>query len=95
MINTYDGAVCVDCLMVIANGDTSGISDLPGWESRVTAKNATDNGRYVVVPAGYSDDDDDPTYFGKSPCDYCGDTLAGDRHPVAFIDTATAGPSDV
>lgn len=79
------GDVCVDCLMVIANGDTSGIDDLAGWELRVDAKNPTDNGAYMVVPVG------DETFFGRGACDYCGSTIAGDRHDVVFVDMRAGG----
>ena len=73
------GSVCVDCRMAIANGDTSGIDDYATWSAGVDAVDATDGGRYQVVPVG------DETYFGRGSCDYCGSTLAGDRHDVEFI----------
>ena len=79
------GDVCVDCLMVIANGDTSGIDDVASWELRVDAKNPTDDGAYMVVPVG------DETWFGRGACDYCGSTLAGDRHDVVFVDMRAGG----
>lgn len=76
---TADGSVCVDCLMVIANGDTSGISDVDKWSAAVESTNATENGRYRVVVTG------DESYFSSSRCDYCSDPLAGDRIDVEFI----------
>lgn len=82
MTNSHEhipGSVCVDCLMAIANGDTSGIEDLGAWSAAVDATNATENGRYDVLPVG------DETYFSSSRCDYCSGTLAGDRHDVVFI----------
>lgn len=83
-MNTYKGTVCVDCLMVIANGDDSGISDLDAWTARVDATNPTADGRYYFVPA--CDEDCDSGHFSGSRCDYCGTTLAGDRHDVAMLD---------
>lgn len=74
-----DGAVCTDCLMAIANADTSGIADIDAWSAGVDATDATDGGRYDVVPVG------DETHFGTSSCDYCGTSLHGDRHDVVFI----------
>jgi hypothetical protein len=74
-----DGSVCVDCLMAIANSDTSGISDVDKWAAAVDATDATENGRYRVVVTG------DESYFSSSRCDYCSDPLAGDRIDVVFI----------
>lgn len=79
-VNDYD-AVCTDCLMMIANGDSSGIEDFDEWQSRVAEKNPTNGGVYYWSPV-MSDTDDDLSYFGKAPCSYCGNHLAGDRHPV-------------
>jgi hypothetical protein len=77
---TADGSVCVDCLMAIANGDTSGISDVDKWAAAVESTNATENGRYRVVVSG-----DGESYFSSSRCDYCSDPLAGDRIDVEFV----------
>ena len=74
-----DGSVCVDCLMAIANGDTSGISDVDKWAAAVDSTNATEDGRYRVVVTGAE------SYFSSSRCDYCSDPLAGDRIDVEFI----------
>lgn len=86
MINSHDdiiaGAVCVDCLMVIANADASGIADYAEWSRMVARADATDGGKYDVVPAC---DDDCEGYFSWSSCDYCGSSLGGERHPIAFI----------
>jgi hypothetical protein len=76
----FAGAVCVDCVMVIANGDASGIADYDGWSLRVALTDATENGRYDVVVVG------DESYFGTSSCDFCRDELHGDRVDVVFID---------
>jgi hypothetical protein len=78
--NTITGSVCIDCLLVIANGDTSGIEDLAAWESAVLQANSTEDGRYTIVPVA------DETHFSTSMCDNCRTTLAGDRHDVVFID---------
>lgn len=83
MSHFYDGAVCVDCTMVIANGDTSGIVDLAAWEAGVAARNACDGGRLRVVLAC---DEDCEGWFSWSSCDFCGSQLGGDRHPVNFIE---------
>lgn len=85
MAGEADGSVCIDCLMVIANGDTSGIDDVDAWEKAVEGLNATEDGRYNIVPVG------EETFFGKGRCDFCGSRLAGDRHDVKFIDTRKGG----
>jgi hypothetical protein len=74
-----DGAVCADCAMVIANADTSGISDYDAWSARVDTADATEDGAYRVVVTG------DESYFSKSDCDYCASSLAGDRIDVVFV----------
>jgi hypothetical protein len=84
-IATY-GLVCIDCAMVIANGDTSGIEDLPAWEARVTKQNPTENGRYDIVMSCSENCDGE---FSTARCNYCGTTDDGERHPVAFM---TSGP---
>jgi hypothetical protein len=80
---SFDGSVCVDCVMVIANGDTSGISDVGAWEAGVAALDACEGGRFTVVLAC---DDQCEGWFSHSRCDYCGSTLGGERHPVNFIE---------
>jgi hypothetical protein len=76
---TADGSVCTDCLIAIANGDTSGISDVDTWSAAVDATDACESGAYSVVITG------DESYFSSSRCDYCSDPLAGDRVDVQFI----------
>lgn len=84
-MSQVDGSVCIDCLMVIANGDTSGIDDLEGWEKAVEAVDALEGGRFMAVLVG------EDTFFGVGRCAFCGSTLAGDRHDVAFIDMSREG----
>lgn len=78
-----EGVACTDCLMALANGDTSGISDLAEWEARVEDHDATQNGAYQVVVVG--GDEDTESYFSSESCDYCGTRLAGDRYPIVFF----------
>lgn len=80
-VPTAPGSVCVDCLMAIANADTSGIEDVNRWAAAVDATDATESGRYRVVVTG------EESYFSSSRCDYCSDPLAGDRINVEFIAT--------
>ncbi len=75
----FTGYACADCIMVIANADTSGIADVDAWLAAVESTNPTADGRYVVVPG------DDEIDFGSQRCRYCGTWLAGYRHEIAFL----------
>ena len=79
--------VCPDCLMVIANGDYSGIDYyLNGQEADDRCKAIDDGmadwqgygGRLVAC-------DSESSSFSKTPCDCCGDDLHGDRYPVNLL----------
>lgn len=51
VVLSHEGFVCSDCLMMIANSDSSGIEDFDAWQKRVKEKNATEDGKYHVIPA--------------------------------------------
>lgn len=70
-------AICDDCAMFYANGDTSGCT--PEDEARVIAGADTVGGHVIV------DCDDDCTEFSKSRCDACNTRYAGRRHK-AWLD---------
>ena len=80
--------VCADCLMIIANGDDSGLDyhygkdaaeRLAKIEAGLSAVSAVSG--YVSV--GDSDRDDE---FSTRDCDCCGTTLAGSRHHCVVIE---------
>lgn len=82
---TYtDGHACVDCIMLIANGDTSGNSRCETEEGEAA---------YLADVARYSEggewvnncDETCEGGFSWSPCDVCRSPLGGDRHPVAWF----------
>ena len=62
--------VCVDCLMFIANDDTSGI-DFDQWSGI-----DVDWDEWVLAPG------DDEEAFSTRPCGTCSSVLAGSRHEV-------------
>ena len=73
-------SVCVDCLIMIANGDVSGIDN----EDRIAEVIAgmdrlTTDGAHLV--AGDSDDGN----FRWTPCECCGSELGGDRHAAVLL----------
>lgn len=74
--------VCVDCLMVIANGDYSGLALHPAEDQRIEAINrGLDNaGGYVTV--GDSEHDEE---FSHRGCDNCNSGLAGSLHHCVIL----------
>ena len=72
----YDAMVCQDCIMWIANGDTTGADDRWSEEDAIEYVEAVaEDGGQVI--AGDSDKDDE---FSWSACDCCKTTLGGSRH---------------
>ena len=68
-------AVCVDCLMMIANGDDSGVADdeHADWSARFDRFFSV-NPTVVVTP-----DPDDDGYFTWNHCELCQRPTGGDR----------------
>lgn len=75
-----DLSACVDCLMVIANGE------YPEDEERRDAIVAGEKREYEAGWIwAYDCPEDCEGWFSMSPCDICRSPLGGDRHPVALI----------
>lgn len=76
--DTAPGAVCVDCVMMHANGENTAGDD---WDRDAFAA----SGDWALN--GPTDDDADDTgeFFSWSACDACGSTSGGDRFPVTFF----------
>lgn len=71
-------SVCVDCALFIANGDlpedeATAAAVIEGVESELPAQ--------WVMACG----EDCEGEFDSAPCDCCGSTLGGDRHPAALL----------
>jgi hypothetical protein len=91
------GWACTDCIMIIANGDGSGIEDLAGHESRMAGQAAKVPAGWDLVPGGEHADscteavrdaagcDCESDSFSMSPCDTCGSNLGGARHAVTWL----------
>lgn len=78
-----EGQACIDCTMVIANADTSGISELKEWEKAVSATNPTQNGKYQIVMTCGEECEGESR---DGSCDYCGRSLGyAEFHPIAFL----------
>jgi hypothetical protein len=70
---TYsDLAVCVDCAMMLANGEL-GQGDAEAVHASLIEAQWPDT---FLTLSGSEDED---TWFSSSPCDGCGSQLAGDR----------------
>lgn len=77
--------VCSDCLMVIANGDYTGLDNYVDGDDRAEEidaglERATENGEHIV--AGDSENDSD---FSAMQCDCCRTRLAGSRHHCVLL----------
>ena len=77
--------VCSDCLMVIANGDYSGLAIDPSTEDQRT-KEINDGLDSIegYVACGDSDNDHE---FSSRPCECCETHLAGSRHHCVVLST--------
>lgn len=70
-----DKLVCVDCMIVIANNDTSGVAD-DHYQAVIDGVAALGGSAYVSGDAG----------FMSFSCDCCGDTDAGERFEVNLME---------
>lgn len=76
----YEGFACVDCTMLIANDDDSGIAE-PMRKRQEIAHVGLGKLGHIVMACN----EDCEGEFRTDACDYCGTTLAGDRHPIAVL----------
>ena len=72
--NLYDGACCIDCALLIANGDTPehmSETERAEWLAEWASRNAD---VHWFIADVYDDE-----YFSWTPCTTCGSTLGGNR----------------
>lgn len=86
---------CTDCLMLIANDDTSGTErcQTEQGDRDYRAEVASRTKGYHWFPSSWPGIDwtEDDRYYGRdtepafrwSGCSFCGSPLGGDRHPVS------------
>jgi hypothetical protein len=76
-----DLSVCEDCLSLIANGTISDDLDPTADEAHAARMDALWPGEDVetVCP------EDCDGWFSWAPCDGCGSTLGGTRHPAVVL----------
>ena len=72
-----DVRCCIDCLMIVANDDASGMDD-------ATEKQCRDGIASIQGDLVCNDNDDD-IEFSWSACDICGSGLGGSRHHLAIL----------
>ena len=83
----FEGHACVNCVMVIANADTSGIEDFDRWESGVYATGLLErmSERYGSCSVYVACPEDCEGEYRTDECDYCGSALHGERHPIVVL----------
>lgn len=76
---THEIDICEDCLMASANG-------LQGWDYDENWLEAYEKAceRYGADPTPACGEDCDG-HFSRRPCDFCGSTLGGYRHPAVIM----------
>ena len=75
-------AVCVDCAMLIANGEVQDNGhDVTAEHAAKVGAQWGDDTRNLVL----SCPDECEGWFSSSSCDGCGSTLGGERHPAAVL----------
>jgi hypothetical protein len=74
---------CVDCLMIVANDDASGMDD--ETEAKCRAGVSKFDG-YLVCNFGSDEDSEEGIReFSSCGCDVCGSPLAGTFHRLALL----------
>jgi hypothetical protein len=81
MRTKYECMGCVDCLMLVANGDVP--DERPSLSAEMVAHMGADDVRHLCV--GDSEKDDE---FSWSACECCGSTLGGSRHHFVVLEQA-------
>jgi hypothetical protein len=79
-IHMYRIAVCMDCVYIIANGETGDGFDYDAWATGVEQEWPAGDGWRLGY--GWSEDpeaESTDTWFSWSSCDGCGSHLGGDR----------------
>lgn len=82
MITTeqIDIEVCVDCLTIEANGPDEVEPAAVERFARAMESATADGWTYANACP-----EECEGHFSWSPCDFCGSTLGGDRHPAALL----------
>ena len=94
--DTIETKCCVDCLMLIANGDTTGNPRCEAEEGEAEYVAEVDrnlNGYHAVPTSWPGDWTEDDRYYGRdtearftmNECPICRDGLGGDRFPLVLF----------
>ncbi len=79
-MDTVKMSVCVDCLMIDANGPSEVDPEAVERFSRAMASAVADGWDYANACG-----EDCEGWFSWSPCGFCGSPLGGDRHPAVLL----------
>jgi len=85
MITLTSVTVCSDCLMIAANGEL-GTYDPDGALAAAHVARMDDIADGVAYSGPFTDGDDSDGFFSSSPCETCGETLAGTRYAATVVD---------
>ena len=94
-----EGWVCTDCIIVLANGDAPCHLSDEELETYLAEIKHRTQGVHVVPGLGEDwhfslgcrndgDCDCETDSFSMTPCDTCGESLAGRRHGVSYLSRA-------
>jgi hypothetical protein len=75
----HDLSVCTDCLMLIANDDTTALDDAEAEQLRRSVADRWPSAEWYLVPG------DEYHEFSRRWCDGCGTTLAGARNEAQAV----------
>ncbi len=84
-----DQWICVDCMMLIANGETDPeMSEQEAKDFISKVDNSLEDGLDWVLNSTEDEDGYDTSYdeFSWRRCDCCGSTLGGSRHRATILD---------
>jgi hypothetical protein len=84
MITVTSVTVCSDCLMIAANGEL-GTYDPDGALAAEHIARMDDIANGVAYSGPFTDGDAEG-FFSMSPCETCGETLAGTRYDATVVD---------
>lgn len=79
-MTTTQAQICVDCTMILANGDPGDVSESEKSRLDTAWAEFEASGCTMTGPDCAGGDESECTEFSKRPCDLCRSPLAGQRH---------------
>lgn len=78
-MNYIEALACIDCALVIANNDYSGIEDQSRCDDITSALEDNSLNFHLIIDADVTQN------FSSDPCGNCGTRLAGSRYGLILI----------